>query len=89
MGRFSGYDVMRAERAPYKRRAMVYATIVLVVPDRVRFKKSPLKSGPFRSFAFGGSAEIAAEALDALAGILEVGGLGRIGDAEGRPEAEG
>ena len=34
------------------------------------------------------SAQIAAEALDALAGVLEVGGLGRVGDAERRAEAE-
>src|SRR6266481_10196730 len=32
--------------------------------------------------------QITAEALDAFAGFLEVGGLGRIGDAERRPNPE-
>src|SRR4051794_36754373 len=34
------------------------------------------------------SAQIAAEALNALAGVFEVRGLGRVGDAESRAEAE-
>src|SRR5215813_8761423 len=34
-------------------------------------------------------AQIAAKALDALAGVFEVRRLGRIGDAEGRSKAEG
>src|SRR4051812_12800156 len=38
-------------------------------------------------FVFG-LFQIATEALDAAAGILEVLGLGRIGDPERRPEAE-
>src|SRR5450432_425170 len=32
--------------------------------------------------------QITAETLDALAGILEIGGLGRVGDTERRPEPE-
>ena len=36
----------------------------------------------------GGSFEVAAEALDAPAGLLHVLGLGRIGNAKGGTEAE-
>src|SRR3954470_13230908 len=82
-------NVMRAERAPYPWRAMVYATTFPGVPDCTSNKKARAK----RAFPICTVAtdlpQIAAEALDALAGVFEVRGLGRIGDAECRAEAEG
>src|SRR3954471_10107958 len=82
-------NVMRAERAPYPWRAMVYATTFPGVPDCTSNKKARAK----RAFPICTVAtdlpQITAEALDALAGVFEVRGLGCIGDAECRAEAEG
>src|SRR4029078_6918676 len=51
-------------------------------------KKARLRRA-FRRLVAKCSAQVAAEALDALAGVFEVRGLGRVGNAERRAEAEG
>src|SRR5262245_44084092 len=50
-------------------------------------KKARLR-GPSKTLPNNRLAKIAAKALDALAGVFEVRGLGRIGDAEGRSQAK-
>src|SRR5262245_43284638 len=54
-----------------------------------RNDRRPALRGPSETLSINRLAKISAEALDALAGVLEVGGLGRIGDAERRPKTEG
>src|SRR5262245_43995769 len=57
-------------------------------PRQVTNEEGPLARA-FRTLPNNRLAQIAAKALDALAGVLEVRRLGRIGDAEGRSQAEG
>src|SRR5438132_2401860 len=52
-----------------------------------RVERGPILGNRAALASFGLS-QIAAEALDAAAGLFEVLGLGRVGDAERRPEAE-
>src|SRR5262245_24646571 len=54
-----------------------------------RNDRRPALRGPSETLSINRLAKISAEALDALASVLEVGGLGRIGDAERRSKTEG
>src|SRR5262245_37483941 len=57
--------------------------------SRLAASRSELVAATEVSLTISGSGQVAAEALDAPARLLQVFGLGRIRDAESRPETEG
>src|ERR1700739_569328 len=71
--------------------AFLYGTGPAPIPDlRTNIKKRPARAGPSNiqhQFSLV-LAQVATEALDALAGIFQVRRLGRIGNAERRSKPE-